>query len=76
MLSKQVCKQCASSRGDNTVVDPSWTSTKDFAWDNHHEVYCGIMARRAGYFSYRDVRKTPPVFCPYRLEHVMETQKA
>lgn len=76
MLSQRICRQCigrhrpplmAVSMDSNTLVsDGVWNGTDDGLWeDNLVDCPCPHLA---------STRELPPSWCPYSLEHVLETE--
>lgn len=64
VLSKELCKRCHNEYFTNPNF--RWSEDDEAMWKKDF-VYCP--------YEYDDNDETPPIDCPYRLEHMMKTQK-
>jgi len=68
MLNKEVCQKCIASRKAMFVHAHRYTEELFFQenWDYYRYVYCTPTAIAM-------IRDNPPDYCPYILEHLINT---
>ena len=65
MLSKEICKKCCNISATNMAVE--WNKQDEENWRKHF-VCCPFSPKNLQ----SSIFCSPPVWCPYALEHVVQ----
>jgi len=78
MLSKKVCQRCYRTTGFiHFKKYRNWTEMDEKHWKQGH-LFC-VLALRKEFEATKanlSIENDPPLYCPFHLEHMMETPNA